>query len=61
LAIFNPGPPTVITATNGIGGRGRNNQKKASNAIAANTADEMTTARARRGRGGPDDELKSGA
>ena len=45
LAIFIPGPPTVITAANGFGGRGRNSQKSDSRAIAAKATNEMTTAR----------------
>ena len=60
LAIFSPGPPTVITAANGFGGWGRNSQKSASRAIAAKATDETTTARTRCRRDRPDDDLNFG-
>jgi hypothetical protein len=60
LAIFNPGPPMVITAANGFGGPGRNSQKSASNAITTNATDETTTARTRRARNGPDERSRFG-
>src|SRR5262245_51638048 len=61
LAIFSPGPPTVITAANGFGGWGRNSQKSASRASAAKAIDETTTtARTRCRRDRPDDGLNFG-
>src|SRR4030095_868200 len=60
LAIFSPGPPTVITDANGFGGWGLNSQKNARRAIAVKATDETTTARTRCRRDRPDDDLKFG-
>jgi hypothetical protein len=57
LTIFNPGPPTVITAASGFGGRGRTSQMMASIEIADDTTNETTTATTRRERVRPADDL----
>jgi hypothetical protein len=53
FAIFNPGPPTVITPARGFGGRGKTIQKNPSRPIMVNTIDEMTTTQTRRERDAP--------